>query len=73
MEQPNPETRETYSGTKRTNKTKFELKKIYIYQSLTGRKKSQKIYITNEEKKGNGKTIRTGKEMVERWKGKQII
>ena len=24
-------------------------------------------------KKGNGKTIRTREEMVERWKGKQII
>jgi hypothetical protein len=29
------------------------------------------MYITNK-KKGNGKTIRTGKEMVEGWKGKQI-
>jgi hypothetical protein len=29
------------------------------------------MYITNE-KKGNGKTIKTGKEMVERWKGKKI-
>jgi hypothetical protein len=71
MEQPNPETRETYSGTKRTNKMKSKLKKIYTQQSLIGRKKV-KMYITNE-KKGNRKTIRTGEEMVKRWIGKQNV
>jgi hypothetical protein len=48
MEQPNPETRETYSGTKRTNKMNSKLKKI-TQQSLIGRKEV-KMYITNQQK-----------------------
>jgi hypothetical protein len=43
MEQPNPETRETYSGTKRANKKKFELKKIHTSKSNWKEKKSKCI------------------------------
>jgi len=44
MEQPNPETRKTYSGTKRTNKMKFELNQnLHTSKSNWKEKKSKCI------------------------------
>jgi hypothetical protein len=44
MEQPNPETRETYSGTKRTNKMKSKLKKNLHTTKSNWKEKSQNVY-----------------------------